>query len=738
MIDKKASKMVDYFFLLSQNKRKVVLRMTKIDEIKQQDLKEKGESLIRALKEGKWEESEKTWLEILESGSTDMSPFLEGIQELWRRGQRERAQLLLEQSIDSYSANGHADLWLECMQLILKYNMPYKNFKNQFAEAFLKAYAKCTYLVNWVEKVKQENLSRVDFCKTLDKLVLFREGTIVKHRSGWGIGKVTGVGEEEMAIYMDLEHKKDHRMDAYAAAECLKTVSPDNFEAMVFFSAEKLKQEAENDPIQLIYRLLKFVDRPVGAKDLKKYLCPAVIDEKQWGKWWPKTRKKMITDSYIETSGGGQGKYILRDKPLDWEEEIQVEFDVIAKEEQAVFITEYLKNSSQKKRIAYFAEGLAKNTLLFLEEKPWHSLENYMVIEELVKEGCSLPDNLPEIEKIWSVEPHVTLCKMRISSLAQAMFNSFIKHTPNWDEHISQILQQGTDITRDTLLKYLKKTKTLEEKLDNIISSIMNNRLSYPDALLWLSKQVVNKRIPQKEKQVPSLVDIYDILVQTTTSLKFMGGWDIERAAKFFTLTLANKVGNAVEHDNAVDILNATDSASWLTNNFRETIRLTLKERFPKLFSDVEFIFTTEEGLKKYENEYRDLMENKIPANSKAIGEALSFGDLSENAELDAARELQLQLTNKANDMKNNMKRAQLIDFGSIPKNEVATGTVVTIKGEKTLNYTILGPWDVAVSRGFISYMSPIAEILIGNEVGENVELPSGKYTITAIKQYKS
>ncbi|WP_372366647.1 GreA/GreB family elongation factor [Candidatus Uabimicrobium sp. HlEnr_7] len=711
--------------------------MTTIDENKQQEFKEKSFSLVQTLKEGKWEEGENLWLDILELGAIDISPLREAMQELWRRGQRERAQLLLEQTVETCRNNDRAELWLHALQLALKYGINFKNFKNQYAEAFIKTYTKCDYLENWIERVQQESLSRDDFCKTLNKLVLFQEGTIVKHRSGWGIGKVTGIGEEEMAIYMDLQHKPNHRMDAYAAAECLKTIEPENFEAMVFFSTDKLKEEAEGNPMSLVYRLLRFVDRPLGAKDLKKHLCPAVIDDKQWSKWWPKTRKKMITDAYVEIIGSGQGKYILRETPLDWEEEIQKEFVEQEKEEQAIFILEYLKNSSQKQRVSFFAEELAKNCREFLEKNRLISLENYMVIGELVKEGATQPEDLPTIEAIFSVDSHITFSQIRIAILAQDILNHFIEQTSNWEEHVGKIFQIGQDLARDTMLKHLKKIKKLPDYVDTITTSIMNYRLSYPDALLWFMKQIASKRFP-KGKKVPTMIDIYNILVQTTTSLQFMGEWDIEKVAKFFTLTMANKISKAVEENEAVDTLNNTDSASWLTNNFRETIRLTLKERFPKLFSDIDPIYTTKIGLQKYEDEYRDLMENKIPENAKAIGEALSFGDLSENAELDAARELQLQLTNKATDMKNNMKRVQFIDYSVIVKNEVAIGSVVTIEGnKKKLIYTILGPWDVAVDQGVISYMSPIAETLIGCPVGEEIELPSGKYTIKSTTAYK-
>ena len=140
----------------------------------------------------------------------------------------------------------------------------------------------------------------------------------------------------------------------------------------------------------------------------------------------------------------------------------------------------------------------------------------------------------------------------------------------------------------------------------------------------------------------------------------------------------------------------------------------------------------------RYREELRELLEVKIPANSEAIGHALSFGDISENAELDAAREEQVQLTNKAQQMQENLARAELIEFDLISTDKVQIGAKVKLSGEgQETEYTLLGPWDVDLDKGIISYLSPIAQELIGSRCYDTVTLPKGEFKIQKISKYK-
>ena len=125
-------------------------------------------------------------------------------------------------------------------------------------------------------------------------------------------------------------------------------------------------------------------------------------------------------------------------------------------------------------------------------------------------------------------------------------------------------------------------------------------------------------------------------------------------------------------------------------------------------------------------------MNIEFPENARDLGEAISRGDLRENAEYKAAREKQAMLVEKAERIKTELQKVVIIDPHSIRPGTAAPGTKVTIRhqGKTEIEiYTILGPWDVDIEKGIISYLSPIGKGLLDKTAGETItiKLPEGE-----------
>jgi len=119
------------------------------------------------------------------------------------------------------------------------------------------------------------------------------------------------------------------------------------------------------------------------------------------------------------------------------------------------------------------------------------------------------------------------------------------------------------------------------------------------------------------------------------------------------------------------------------------------------------------------------LVEKKIPANSKEIAIARSYGDLRENHEYKAAKEMQKILMRRKGELENQLVRARGTDFANPRTDVVSMGTVVRsidLKTNATEHFTILGAWDSDPEKGVVSYLSPVAQSLLGKKVGDEVE----------------
>ena len=119
------------------------------------------------------------------------------------------------------------------------------------------------------------------------------------------------------------------------------------------------------------------------------------------------------------------------------------------------------------------------------------------------------------------------------------------------------------------------------------------------------------------------------------------------------------------------------------------------------------------------------LTNKKIPANSKEIAIARSYGDLRENHEYKAAKEMQKLLMRRKAELETQLVRARGTDFSNVRTDTVNIGTVVRatdLETNQPEQFTVLGAWDSEPEKGVVSYLSPIAQSLLNRKIGDQVE----------------
>jgi transcription elongation factor GreA len=142
----------------------------------------------------------------------------------------------------------------------------------------------------------------------------------------------------------------------------------------------------------------------------------------------------------------------------------------------------------------------------------------------------------------------------------------------------------------------------------------------------------------------------------------------------------------------------------------------------------------TEEGKRELEEELEEL-KSRRGAIADKIAEARDFGDLSENAEYDSAREEQGLVESRIAEIEDILLNAELIKGGS--KTKVSLGSKVELKtGKKTVIYTVVGPVEADPIEGKISNESPIGLALMGKKVGDkaSIKTPKGEIEYEIVK----
>lgn len=140
----------------------------------------------------------------------------------------------------------------------------------------------------------------------------------------------------------------------------------------------------------------------------------------------------------------------------------------------------------------------------------------------------------------------------------------------------------------------------------------------------------------------------------------------------------------------------------------------------------------TKQGFEELKKELSRLRSVDRPKNIKAIEEARAHGDLSENAEFDAAKERQSFLDARINELEYKLANAEVIDPSTLSKEKAVFGCTVVLENVDTgdeVTYQLVGPEESNIKEGRISVASPLGKAIVGKRLGDEilVEAPGGR-----------
>ena len=149
--------------------------------------------------------------------------------------------------------------------------------------------------------------------------------------------------------------------------------------------------------------------------------------------------------------------------------------------------------------------------------------------------------------------------------------------------------------------------------------------------------------------------------------------------------------------------------------------------------------YYTEEGLKKLRQELNQLKDIERPKASQAIADARDKGDLSENAEYDAAKEAQGLLELRISKLEETLSNARIVNESNIDHSKVLILSTVDVKNlsnDSTTTYTLVAESEADLANGKISINSPIGKGLLGKKKGDKamIPVPSGKVELEKLK----
>jgi transcription elongation GreA/GreB family factor/transcription elongation factor GreA-like protein len=590
--------------------------------------------------------------------------------------------------------------------------------------------------------------------QNVDALVALTESGYCYHRS-WGFGKITTVDAVFSRFVIDFQSKSAHTMDLAFAAESLKPISSDHIYARKVSDIESLRQMAALHHLDLIKLVLQSFGGRATVDQIQQVLVPEVIED-DWKKWWEAAKRELKKNGHFQVPLKKSEPIVYQAKEVSLQDRFLAEFRAAKGLKARLNVAhEILKSLSDLDDKSATAKEviLALNAEIATHQRtqPAVALEAIFVRDEMRQATAAPPVEgelsartlwLQESAKVGAVLEQIPAAKHRRA------LQSFKEANPErWPDALLASLNHVSAKLAGEVAHTLISGGKLDG-LKELLARLISQHQAGSDLLLWLAKErsdsfadilgpevframlTAMERDQFNEKRSNKLRDF--ILVDQTLLVELIGSADLE-------------------------VIKDLTRALQLSPCFDDMDKRSLLARIVKSYPAVQTMISGDqtrqesailvswESLERRKNEYAELVQKAIPANSREIALARSFGDLRENHEYKAAKEMQKILMRRKSELEAQLVRARGSDFVN-PRTDVASvGTIVAVTDldhQHAEHFTVLGAWDSDPEKGVISYLTPVGQSLLSHKPGDEVEVPveGGKkrYRIDSIMPYKT
>jgi len=589
--------------------------------------------------------------------------------------------------------------------------------------------------------------------RAAEQLEKLKPGTFCLHKS-WGFGRVSEWNLLLNQIVIDFAGKKSHPMQAQYAAENVTPLAPEHFLARKATDLASIKNLAMENPAALVRNILESLDGKATMQQIGEWLVGDVFTETEWKRWWESTKKALKASGVFSVPAKKTDPIQIRGEGVSHADELLDAFNKARQPKQQIAALEQIIKSCDQFREP---EKQLQPIIMTIENM---TVRNQKMHPEFAFELIIARDDLlGPVPSLHATHIGLTLSKLileeenrLISVLAKlpaAKEKRILQALPTalgsrWTERGLDLMQRSHGRMVAQIPRILDEAGKHDE-LRTMLERSIREQSATSEMLAWLCSE----RKHWGELVTPELLGA------------IFGALEREQRS---TLPRAGKLYRTLVEDRQLlgDIFKKTDVATardamrrlQLSPLFDELTKRSLLARLVKVYPELESMITGAQSqdetaplivswssLERRKAEYEELVKRKIPENTKEIALARSYGDLSENFEFKAAKQMQSVLIRRKSELEQMLHNARGTSFENADTSRVSIGTIVTLRNvemDKEETYTILGAWDGDPDRYVISYQTAIGQMLLGHEVGETVSLNTdhgtAQFTIVSIQ----
>jgi len=574
--------------------------------------------------------------------------------------------------------------------------------------------------------------------KAADQLDKLKPGAFCLHKS-WGFGRVAEWNLLLNQIVIDFAGKKTHPMQLQYAADNLTVIPAEHFLARKASDLMSIKKLAKEDPPALMRNILESLDGQATVQQISNWLIGDLFTEAEWKRWWESTKKLLKSSGAFSIPAKKTEPIQLRGEGISHADELIASFNQARQpKEQIATLEQIIKFHQQFKEpekqlqpiVGTIENATARNQKLHPE-----------LAFEWILGRDDLLEHVPQLRTT-----HVGLTLVKLISDEESRLISILPKLPaakekrilqalpaalgeRWSTRALRLMQ-ATHGRMVAQIPHVFSGAGRHEELRTALERSVRQHSATSEMLVWLC----NERREWRELITPELLAAILSAIERDQSKTGARGSKLQRLLIEDRQLISDIFAGS-------DIAIARDAVRRLQLSplFDELTKRSLLARIVKLYPELESMITGAQpvekaaplivswsSLEKRRAEHEELVKKKIPENSKEIALARSYGDLSENFEFKAAKQMQAVLMRRKAELEQALHNARGTAFENPDTSRVSIGTIVTLRDSdsgKEETYTILGAWDGDPERNIISYQTAIGQALLGHKSGEFVTL---------------
>jgi transcription elongation GreA/GreB family factor len=567
-------------------------------------------------------------------------------------------------------------------------------------------------------------------------LILSLKPDTLCHDRTWGFGIVRAVDLFYGRVRVDFEKKPNHDLSLSYAAESLELLTPEHLLARIHNDPAGMRGLAQEQPAEVVRLALRSFG-PLTIPQLQQILSPRLVPEADWKKFWESARKELKKDPRVEIPSKRVEPLRLHDKDVSRDigfQKLAVERDMETILDSAEELTRdpTALDSDDKRqiladRLAFVVKGAGRQRLPLVAQA--------MALVARLKisaPNLAAEDWLP----VFLEKDTLSVITRGMAARWVPLFFDFLEGQDAARFHealLRQLDRLGITALTEGVLRLM--AAGLEKRAAELFQQAVASQTAEVEFLYWLVRN------PGKAKEwgVGSPAALFRLILLDLNrdysgerlKVKNQLREKVERP-EFLAAALADmsplqreEIVQLVRENRAWDALDRQAVLGQIVRLYPELERV-IASRAETVAAAPKRV-TSHRSYRERQKQLEKLITVDIPQNSREIAIARSYGDLSENHEYKAAKEMQGILLKRRGELETMLHEVRPTDFQNVPTDRAGIGTSVVLRYEDghTERYHILGEWDQDVERGIISSTTALAKALEGVSPGARVRVPS-------------